>query len=166
MNPFSSMTPEHLHLLLNHLPVAGCAFAALTLLLGLLSRSVPVCRAGMTLALAATLVMPLVMKTGEKADTALSASSGAMALDRSAARWLHEHEERAENLAVAFLVILAAAAAALALSWLKPAWSLRLGGAILLLCLVGLVGGAWIAEAGGKIRHPELRTETRRPHAN
>lgn len=160
------MTPEHLHLLLNHLPVAGCAFAALTLLLGLLARSVPVCRAGMALALAATLVTPLVMQSGKKARTTLSVSSGAATLDRSAARWLHEHEERAEKLAIAIYAILVASAVALALSWMKPAWSPRLGGAILLLCLIGLVGGAWIAEAGGKIRHPELRVEKRWHHSD
>jgi hypothetical protein len=112
------MSPEHLHLVLNHLPLAGAAFAALALLLGLLFRSPAACRAGMALALAATAVTPAVMETGEKARAAVALGAP---LDPAAAPWLHEHEERAEALAPLLYATFLASAAALALSWRKPA---------------------------------------------
>lgn len=148
------MSPEHLHLVLNHLPLAGAAFAALALLLGLLFRSPAACRAGMALALAATAVTPAVMETGEKARAAVALGAP---LDPAAAPWLHEHEERAEALAPLLYATFLASAAALALSWRKPRWTLPLAGAALLLCLACLGAGAWAADAGGKVRHPEVR---------
>ncbi|MCC7518957.1 MAG: hypothetical protein IT578_07215 [Verrucomicrobiae bacterium] len=158
------MTPEHLHLLLNHLPIAGSAFAALALLGGLIFRNAAVCRTGMALTVAATLLTPLVLESGEKARIGIVVATGAVPLDPSASSWIHEHEERAEVLAVVLYATLIAAAGALALSWKKPAWTLPLGGAMLLLCLACLGGGVWTAAAGGKIRHTELRPGVAPPH--
>lgn len=157
------MSPEHLHLVLNHLPIAGSAFAALALLLGLLFRSAAVCRAGMALALAAATATPAVMETGEKARTGLTLATGAAALDPNASPWIHEHEERAEGTAILLYATLVASIAALVLSWHKPTWTLPLAGATLLLGLACLGAGLWVANAGGRIRHPELRVGTAPP---
>lgn len=151
------MTPEHLHLVLNHLPFAGSAFAGIALLIGLLFRNAPVCRTGMALAVAATILTPAVVETGEKARVGITVAAGAVPLDPAASPWLHEHEERAEDLAVVLYSTLAASIAALVLSWRKPSWTIPLGIAVLLLCVACLAAGTWVANAGGRIRHSEIR---------
>jgi hypothetical protein len=152
------MPPEfssaaHQHLLINHVPVIGLAFAVLSLGAALLVRS----RAAQCIALALLCLsagsVVAVKWTGGQAYNEMYDK-----LDSAGADWLDEHMTRADRAAPAFyvLAVLALAAALAPLRW--PRSALPLGWIVVLLG-VGCVGAsAWIAKAGGQIRHPELRS--------
>ena len=145
------LSPPHLHLLLNHVPVLGPFFLALLLTIGLLRRS----RELQRLALALTVLLPVatygVQLTGESAEHFLEEQT-----------WydddlVHEHEERAEAALVATIVTGVLALVGLFASRkqapLKPAMSL----VVLLAILVSATMIALTALDGGVIRHDELR---------
>ena len=79
--------------------------------------------------------------------------------DPNGEAWLKAHEARAEKLQYIFyaLALLAAAAIALPKKW--PATAMPLLIATLILALVSLGAGGYIAYAGGKIRHREFRNK-------
>jgi len=145
------MNSAHWHLLLNHLPVLGIPFG-LGLLLASLRRQTPTLqRAGLTVMILASAVAALVYLTGEPAEEALEQ----LAIRPTAA--IERHED-----AAAIALVLAGVLGVLAAGAL---WRFRRGalgrGAVFVLLLLGTaVSGtfAWVANLGGQIRHPEIRS--------
>ena len=80
--------------------------------------------------------------------------------DNDGRAWLAEHKERAEHLIWLFyaLAILSAIGLIVPAKW--PKSSLPIAIAVLLLGLISLGTGGYIAYAGGRIRHREFRTES------
>jgi hypothetical protein len=79
--------------------------------------------------------------------------------DEPGKHWLKEHEERAHKAAKLFylLAVIAGLAIFLPLKWPKctvPLYYVTLVGAI-----ICFGAGAWIGQAGGKVRHTEFRYE-------
>lgn len=145
--------PEYIHVLLNPLPVYGLAIGVIGLIVALCLRSR---RAQITalvlIFIAAASVWP-VMHYGEEAyDRVLSMA------DTDGEAWLKAHEHRAEKFEYVFyaLALLAAMAILVPKKW--PATATPLAVAALVTALVSLGAGGYIAYAGGKIRHRELRT--------
>ena len=143
---------EHLHVLLNHLPVIGLAFGVAALGLALLMKSRPAQIIGLLLVLGAAASVWAVNTTGQNAYKPIRGLA-----DDEGVKWLDTHMERAENFAPLFYTLAALAAAALLAprKWPRSATPL----AIATLALGALCMGAsgWIADAGGQIRHPEFR---------
>jgi hypothetical protein len=146
------LSPIHVHLMLNHLPLFGTIAAALLLAWGLIRRSAEVTRLGLLAAVLVALSTIPVYLTGEPAEHRLRELVPDM--DRDLA---HEHEERAE---IGFIAVLVAGALAAAALWLgrraeRPGRGLP---TVVLLALVVCFGlFAWAALIGGQIRHTELR---------
>lgn len=146
------LSPLHLHLMLNHVPVLGTIAVALVLGIGLRRRSRELVRLGLGLTVLVSLVTVPVYLTGDPAEDALREFDPSV--DR---KLIHEHEEKAE---VGFIAVLATGALALgALWWGRTPDDVRRGApalvcAALLVCF-GLF--ALAALVGGRIRHPELR---------
>jgi len=148
------LTPAHLHLMLNHIPVLGPFFLALLLTIGLLRRSRELIRVALVLTLlfpAATYVVTL---TGDKAEHTLEDEPW-FDEDR-----VHEHEEKGE---AALIVSGIAGVLALLALWvsrngaaIKPAMTIL----VLLAVLVSAGFMALTALDGGVIRHEELRPVT------
>lgn len=172
------LSPLHLHLMLNHLPLFGTIFVLLLLLWSWARRSREGMRIGLWLAVLLALATIPVYLTGEPAEHQLRD------LDPSAPRRLmHEHEESGER---GFYFILATGAVALVALWAtrrrgepaavgvvetpaatdvvvverapaaqgRGAWPL-----VVMVCLiVAFYLFAYAALLGGQIRHPELRT--------
>jgi hypothetical protein len=144
--------PEYLHVLLNPLPVYGLAVA----LFGLIAVLYLGSRRGQIMALilifaTAASAWP-VAELGETAyDRVLSMA------DEPGQAWLKAHADRGKKLIYFFyaLALLAAAAIFAPKKWPKSARPLAI--ATLLLAVVSLGAGGYIAYAGGKIRHPEFR---------
>ncbi len=155
------MTPEHAHLVLVHLPIVGVLAAVLPLLWGVLRRDRTATALGLALAAASALATPVVVATGDRAEERFEHGTGALALDPGGARWLELHEERAEAGAVVLYVAAAAFAVGLGVVLKKDSAALTRGVGVgaLALSALSLATLTWVAEAGGKIRHPELRTE-------
>ncbi len=140
------------HLMLNHLPVAGCLFALLLFLAAaILNQRVLYCAACALLLLSALLTLPVYF-TGQEAVPTVEA------LDPSAEPLLATHGLMG-RFALNFMLLAGAAAVVLLVrEWRRFNDPVRLAsllaiGALLLACAFM----AYVAHTGGLVRHPEIR---------
>jgi disulfide bond formation protein DsbB len=144
--------PEYIHVLLNPLPVYGLALGLLGLIVAFFLRSRPAQIATLMIVLISAASAWPVYEFGEQAkDRVLSMEN------EVGDAWLEEHQDRAEDLIWFFyaLAILSAAAIVAPMKWPRSATPLVI--AAILLSVVTLGCGGYIAYAGGKIRHREFR---------
>jgi peptidoglycan/LPS O-acetylase OafA/YrhL len=151
------MTPEHLHLALNHVPLIGLICAIVPLAIGLFTRNRPALIAGLVLVTVCGWVTPVVMETGEEAYERYEEGPVARFLDPQAGVYLEQHEERAEKGSKVMLATAVLGTLALGASF----WRQRVGQGLAVLvivgCLASAAAGIWIADSGGKIRRPDFR---------
>jgi hypothetical protein len=156
------LTPERLHLVLNHLPFLGPGFALIPLLAGLIAKSRPALIAGLVIASLSGWSAGLVMGTGEEAYERYLEHPERHFLDPGADKALVDHEERAHGWSkVMYGSALICTLALGAVIW-RPkhaAWSSAVAAAA---CLASLGSGIWISESGGKIRRPDFRVQAPR----
>jgi len=145
---------EHIHVLINHLPVIGLAMAILALVLALMHHSRKTEMIALILVLVAAASAWPVNFTGQRAYKTVRALT-----DDAGTDWLDEHMERAGKTAPAFYALALLTAAALIVPHKWPRTTRPLAIATLVLALLCAVAAGWIALAGGQIRHPEFRTE-------
>lgn len=146
--------PEYLHVLLNPIPLYGLGMALFALIAATYLQS----RGGQVTALALVFASAIwiwpVMSHGHRAyDHVLSLA------DDDGQKWLKAHEQRADELALVYyaLALLSLAAIFVPKKW--PGSARPLVFTTMLLAIVALVAGSYIARAGGRIRHREFRTE-------
>lgn len=151
------ITPEHLHLALNHLPFLGAGFAIIPLALGFFTNNKGAVMAGLIIAVISGWATPVVMETGERAYERYEEGPIAKFLDPKAEIFLEIHEHRAEVWSKVMYASAVVATLCLGLLLWKPAWMKMLSAAAALLCLASLASGIWIAESGGLIRRPDFR---------
>jgi hypothetical protein len=150
--------PEYIHVLLNPLPVYGLLVGWVGLVIGLALRSRRAQIATLTLVLLSSISAWPVYEFGQQGyDRVLSMT------DEAGEAWLDEHEHRAENLIWVFYALAALSAFAVAAPLKWPKFSMPLAVAVILLGAVTLGSGAYIAYAGGRVRHREFRNETPPP---
>ena len=150
--------PEYIHVLLNPLPVYGLLVGWVGLLIALLQRSRRAQIATLTLVLLSSVSAWPVSEFGEQGyDRVLSMA------DDDGQAWLDEHMHRAQNLIWIFYALAALSAIALAVPIKWPNSSVPLALAVVLLGMVTLGTGAYIAYAGGRVRHREFRNEPAPP---
>jgi hypothetical protein len=145
--------PEYLHVLLNPLPVYGLAVAVFGLVAALYLGT----RGGQVTAL--VLIFACAAAAWPVAHYGEAAESRVLAVaDEDGAAWLKAHAQRAESLVYLFyaLALLSAAAIFIPKKWPNTARSLAW--ATLVLAVVSLGAGSYVARAGGKIRHREFRS--------
>jgi hypothetical protein len=146
--------PEYIHVLLNPLPVYGLLVGWVGLVIGLALRSRRAQIATLTLVLLSSISAWPVYEFGEQGyDRVLSMT------DEDGEAWLDEHMHRAEDLIWVFYVLAALSAFAIAapIKWPKSSVPLAVG--VILLSAATLGSGAYIAYAGGRVRHREFRNE-------
>ena len=144
--------PEYLHVLINPLPVYGLGAGLVALIVALFLRN----RAAHVTALviifiSAAAAYPVAYLGHAAYDRVLSMA------DEPGRAWLDEHQDRGDDLVWFFyaLAILSAAAIFLPRKWPRSATPLTVATLLLSILCVGL--GGYIAYAGGKIRHREFR---------
>ncbi len=142
------MNFAHLHLLLNHLPVVGVAFAFLVLAWGIYRKNEEVIRTALLLFVLVALITIPTFLTGDPARDFLQG----MGVPRSAAR---RHDDAA-GVTLTVMEVLGGIAL-LGLIFFRdrermPRWFLRV---TLALALVAAASALWTANLGGQIRHPE-----------
>jgi hypothetical protein len=145
--------PEYLHVLINPLPVYGLAVA----LLGLIAAMYLGTRGGQVTAL--VLIFACAASAWPVAHYGEAAESSVLAItDDDGHAWLKAHAHRADDLIYVFyaLALVSIAAIFLPKKWPRTVYPLAV--ATLLLALISLGAGFYIAYAGGKIRHKEFRT--------
>jgi hypothetical protein len=146
--------PEYIHVLINPLPIYGLAMAWVGLIVSLFlgSRRAQIATLAIVLISAAS-AWPVYELGQQSYDRVLSMA------DSDGQAWLDEHQDRAEDLIYFFyaLALLSAVAIVAPMKWPKSSMPLAL--AVVLLATVTIGIGAYIAQAGGKIRHREFRNE-------
>ncbi len=146
--------PEYIHVLLNPLPVYGLLVGWVGLVLALVLRSRRAQIATLMLVLISSASAWPVYEFGQQGyDRVLSMA------DEAGQAWLEEHKERGEDLIWIFYVLVALSAIAIAAPIKWPRSSMPLAVAVILLGTVTLGSGAYIAYAGGRVRHREFRNE-------
>ena len=150
--------PEYVHVLLNPLPVYGLLIAWIGLIIAGVLKSRRAQVVTLVLVLISSLSAWPVYEFGQQAyDRVLSMT------DEDGERWLDDHQDRAEDLIWIFytLAVLSAAAIAVPIKWPKSSAPLVI--AVILLGAAAFGSGAYIAYAGGRIRHREFRNEPAPP---
>ena len=146
--------PEYIHVLLNPLPVYGLLVGWVGLVIGLALRSRRAQIATLTLVLLSSISAWPVYEFGQQSyDRVLSMT------DEAGEAWLDEHMHRAEDLIWVFYALAALSVFAIAAPIKWPKSSMPLVVAVILLGAVTLGSGAYIAYAGGRVRHREFRNE-------
>ena len=146
--------PEYVHVLLNPLPIYGLAVGVLSLCIALSMRS----KAARVTALVVVMVSAAsawpVYYYGEAGYDRVKAT-----VDEAGDKWLDEHMRRGEQLIYIFYAVAALSAVAIAAEFISLRSAVPLAIATLILATANLGVGAYIAYAGGHIRHREFRFE-------
>jgi uncharacterized membrane protein len=144
------MSPLHVHLLLNHVPVIGTVIALALLAWAVLRGDERVGRASLGLLAVLAAVAVVAFLTGEPAEEAVEGVAGIPEA-------LVERHEEAALLATIALGVVGALALAALLRFRRRTLS---RGAMLVVLALGVVPAgamAWTANLGGQIRHSEIR---------
>jgi hypothetical protein len=145
-------SPEHLHALLNHLPIVGLAVALLALAVALTAKS----RGAALGCLALVAVMAAsawpVIESGESAYNRVRAI-----VDNESAALLKQHMLLAARWAWLYYLTAFAAVAGAVVLWKRPEKLLATGMPVAALALASLLAGAAVARLGGEVRHAEFR---------
>ncbi|MFH1010645.1 MAG: hypothetical protein V1784_05360 [bacterium] len=144
------MSPAHIHLMLNHVPVIGLLFAMLLLVYGLARKSTEVARASFLMYVLVALATIAVYFSGRGAEDIVEnlpeVSEAMMAM----------HEDAALVSLTAILIVGVAALAGFIFVRSKPI-SRKLAVLVLVLSLLAGLSVGYTGSLGGKIHHPELR---------
>jgi disulfide bond formation protein DsbB len=144
--------PEYLHVLLNPLPVYGLAVALFGLIVALYLGS----RGGRVTAL--VLIFACAASAWPVAHYGEAAESSVLAMaDDDGQAWLKAHAHRADELIYVFYALALVSAAAIFAPKKWPRTARPLAIVTLMLTIISLGTGFYIAHAGGKIRHREFR---------
>lgn len=139
------MSPEHLHLLMNQLPVAGTALGAFILAWGVLHHDEALDRASLVVFVVAAAATGLAFVTGERAEARVTGVAGAL-IDR------HHHLARLSTLS---LGLLGAASLLTLAAFRRRALPRRLPVLLLAAALVPLGMLVWTVNRGAQIRSSE-----------
>jgi hypothetical protein len=151
--------PVHLHVLLNHLLLTGLAVAVVVLLAALFMRNKQAAVLGLVMVgLLAGSAWP-VIESGESSYVRVRELA-----DEDGKAQLRHHMLLAEHWGNLYYATAVAAALGLLAAWKWPRGFYGLAALAAALALASLLAGAFIAAAGGKIRHPEFRSGS--PPAN
>jgi formate hydrogenlyase subunit 3/multisubunit Na+/H+ antiporter MnhD subunit len=148
------MNPAHLHLVLNHIPLVGIAFVILLLIIALLRTSNELINVSLIFVILIALWAIPAYLTGEPAEEMVEGLPGI------SEQLIEAHEEKAE---ITFILVEVVGAFAL-LTLIIRRFHRELGNILSVFTLLGLIvaGGliVWTANLGGKINHPEIRSNT------
>ena len=146
--------PAYQHVLLNHLPITGLVIAFVVLALGAVLRQSAMLRAGLVLVALTAGSSVLVGMSGDDAYPAVFD-----ALNGDGRAWLDYHTHLADTWLPVLYANAAVAVIALGVGGVRRPLLLPAALVVLLVTLVGIGIAAWIAEAGGKVGHPEFRLD-------
>ena len=152
------MTPEKLHLAVNHVPMIALAALLLPMVYALLAKQkvLLVLLLAMTCVLGAATI--ILMQSGENAEHRME--DGELAgppYTEQIHDLIEEHEERAEVTAISSYATALLAAIAIALAFYRLEWSVWVSWVVVVGMVVTTALAMWTSQAGGLIRHPELR---------
>ncbi len=148
------MSSAHLHILLNHIPVIGTAFAAIALVWGLIKRSDEIKKLSLIFLVLTCLCTIPVYLTGEEAEGNIVGIEGVNE------DYIEPHEDFAFYAFIASDV--AGALALITLFLYRKPKHIPMGIAILFFLIIVFLNSmmAWTAHLGGLINHTEIMGES------
>lgn len=144
--------PEYLHVLLNPLPVYGVGLGILALIIAMALRSRPAQITALVIVFLSSASAWPVAEFGEQGYDRIESMSSSTGY-----AWLDAHAQRATKAMFVFYTLAAVSLLALVVPWKFPKAALWLNTITLLLSIIALGVGIWIAYAGGQIRHKEFQ---------
>lgn len=144
--------PAYFHILINHVPLIGLFFGLIALSVALFLKSRPAQTTALILILIAALSSIPTDRSGGNAYKMVRGFS-----DEAGADWLDIHADRADQAMPAFYVLAILTVAALIAPYKWEKGEMPLLGLVFVAAIVSLVLVTYVAQAGGKIRHPEFR---------
>jgi formate hydrogenlyase subunit 3/multisubunit Na+/H+ antiporter MnhD subunit len=150
---------EHLHVVLNHVPVVGIPFACLLLLYAVVKRDRNTLFMGFSIMILSILLIPVIMYSGEAALQKFAEGSLSAELDEAGQEWMFTHYQRAMQVARILYIFLIFPVSGLVCMWKFPRLQYALGITVLFFGMLCSFLLAWVADSGGKIRHTEFRQE-------
>ena len=145
------MDQLHVHLFINHLPVAGTILGTIVLIIALLFRSKYTSLAAYTLFFISSLGAGIAYLTGEGAEESVEHIPGVIK------DTIERHEDFSMYALIAMIVLGIASVAGAFLIQKKSRLVKNLSYFILLLSIISFSLIAWTAYLGGQIRHTELK---------
>lgn len=145
------MDPLHVHLLINHLPIAGTFFGLLILILAVWRRSEHTEVAAYFLFIISTLGAVVAYLSGEGAEEGVENIPGIVEST------IERHEDFAIYPLIALVLLGIASIAGIILIQKKSKFAKKMSSIVLVLSVLsfGLIG--WTSYLGGQIRHTEIR---------
>ena len=148
------MNWAHIHLVINHIPLIGLGFTILLIVIGMFRNSRELVVVGLIFVILIALWAIPAYLTGEAAEELVENLPGI------SEQLIEEHEEKAK---VALILIeitgVLALIALIGLRFSEKIFELISTLTLLLLIISGLFI-TWTANLGGKISHPEIRSDT------
>lgn len=144
------MSAAQVHLLFNHIPILGILFGTLLLAYALWRKKPELVRLSLVLFVFTGLVSLAVYFSGEGAEEIVEHGPGV------SESLIEAHEDAA---LYAFIAALALGLSALAALFVSK-WRERLVPVVMALAVAASGLMVWTGSLGGKINHPELRSET------
>ncbi|MEO0794450.1 MAG: hypothetical protein AAFX93_04790 [Verrucomicrobiota bacterium] len=151
------MTPEKLHLALNHFVFLFPLAALVPLIIGLVTKNRTTQISGVIIALIGALITGVVMGSGEDAYERYENGPIAPLLDADAHDALEHHEHVAHDWSKLLYLLAVVSITALLIAWKKQAWLPYATIAVILFCVIAVAVGVYIADSGGTIRRPDFR---------
>ncbi|MFZ7116553.1 MAG: hypothetical protein ACO1G9_14320 [Bacteroidota bacterium] len=144
------MDGAHAHLLFNHFPIIGSILSFLVLLTGFILRNGVVKKTALAMIVFTSIMTVPAFLSGEPAEEALEA------INQAPDAIIHEHEEMAEK--GLWTTVAVGVLALLAFFYSSKPFASKLTKATLVLLLANSLFLIQIGNAGGVIRHTEIRS--------
>lgn len=146
------MNSAHFHLVVNHLPIIFPIAGLIVLTIGIGFKVEMVKRTAYFLFIIGAVSAAMAMNSGEGAEEIVEELSGV------SHELIHEHEEKAESMAILSYLLGLFSLVALWASWKGRPFSKILSFVVLALSLVTIFLGKQTGTSGGEIRHTEIRS--------
>lgn len=153
------MSPEKIHLALNHFTFLFPLAALIPLTVGLIARNRVAMMSGLAIAAVGGLLTGPVMGSGEEAYERYKEGSVSVHMDAGAGPVLDHHEEVAHVWAKVMYGLALGSLLGLGIAFFKRTWLPYATLIVILLCIASVAAGLLIADSGGKIRRPDFRAE-------
>ena len=146
------MNSAHFHLVVNHLPIIFPIAGLIVLAIGIGFKAEMVKRTAYFLFTIGAISAAMAMNSGEGAEEIVEELSGV------SHKLIHEHEEKAEIMAILSYLLGLISLFALWTSWKGKSFANLSSYVVLILSLVTIFMGKQTGTSGGEIRHTEIRS--------
>lgn len=165
-------TPEHIHVMINHLPIIGIGLAIIPFLIGYIQKNRNFIFIAIIITFISSISVPIVFSSGAKAVenfehgylNPFTKDNTNENTNRGTMHWIEEHEEQAEIAMIPNYTLIILSIFALMYFKKENKISNILNITVFSFVIIVFVINSWVGLSGGKIRHPEFRDANQQYH--